>query len=77
MQSHPLRAPLALARQLSALDNQSIPGRLDAFGGYSAHEHPYVIRQQPAMKRRPGAPKATLAMAIVSPNFAGTREPPP
>ena len=46
--------------------DQSIPGRLDAFGGYSAHEHPYVIRQQPAMKRRPGAPKATLAMAIVS-----------
>ena len=53
MQSHPLRSPLALARRPSALDNQPIPGRLYAFGGYSAHEHPYVIRQQPATSRHP------------------------
>ena len=56
MQSHPLRAPLALARRPSALDNQPIPGRLYTVGDYLAHEHADVIRQLTANNWRTPLP---------------------
>jgi len=64
------RIPYALRLRWHGSCQRSITSPFQAastrFGGYSAHEQADVIRQLTAMKRRPGAPKATPAMAVVS-----------